>query len=144
MNKNIELLKNVAAAGVWRTGPDARALTAAAEAAGYAVWRLDIGRVHGKADLLRLIAEALAFPPGFGGNWDALRDCLADLSWRPAPGYLLVLERPRHFADAHREDCATAFEVFADVVEQWRARQTPFWVIVAGPDGWDGGLPALR
>ena len=34
--------------------------------------------------MLQRIASALGFPSWFGGNWDALFDCLADLSWQSA------------------------------------------------------------
>lgn len=35
------------------------------------------------ATLLRTLAERLRFPGWFGGNWNALADCLRDLSWIP-------------------------------------------------------------
>lgn len=34
-----------------------------------------------KQAVLAWYAEVLRFPPHFGGNWDALNDCLSDLSW---------------------------------------------------------------
>ena len=37
-----------------------------------------------KKDLLRQIAADLKFPDYFGFNWDALDECLADLSWLKA------------------------------------------------------------
>jgi RNAse (barnase) inhibitor barstar len=37
-----------------------------------------------KPDLLRHIAAKLNFPDYFGFNWDALDECLADLSWLQA------------------------------------------------------------
>ena len=33
--------------------------------------------------LLRVLAERLRCPDWFGGNWNALSDCLRDLSWLP-------------------------------------------------------------
>lgn len=37
--------------------------------------------IRGKADILTAIAKAGQFPDYFGSNWDALLDCLRDLSW---------------------------------------------------------------
>lgn len=37
--------------------------------------------VRSKADLLRSLSSQLSFPDWFGWNWDALHDCLRDLSW---------------------------------------------------------------
>ena len=34
-----------------------------------------------KTDFLACLAKKLRFPSYFGGNWDALQDCLSDLSW---------------------------------------------------------------
>ncbi|WP_026474901.1 barstar family protein [Alkaliflexus imshenetskii] len=34
-----------------------------------------------KEDLLNELKEKLLFPDYFGNNWDALYDCLCDLSW---------------------------------------------------------------
>ncbi len=36
-------------------------------------------------------AAAWQFPPYFGKNWDALDECLADLSWLPAEAYVLFI-----------------------------------------------------
>jgi hypothetical protein len=42
-----------------------------------------------KPALLATIATQLSFPDYFGGNWDALEECICDLSWLP-PGRVLV------------------------------------------------------
>ena len=36
-------------------------------------------------------AQALKFPDYFGHNWDAMEECLADLEWLPAKGYILLV-----------------------------------------------------
>jgi hypothetical protein len=41
--------------------------------------------IRDKQQLLRAIARGLDFPDYFGENWDALIDCLSDLSWLTKP-----------------------------------------------------------
>ncbi|MDH2342283.1 barstar family protein [Bradyrhizobium sp. SSUT77] len=40
--------------------------------------------ISNRMTLLGLIAQQLSFPDYFGENWDALEECLRDLSWLPA------------------------------------------------------------
>ena len=52
---------------------------------------LDADRpVESKAMLLDVLARVLRFPAGFGHNWDALEDYLADLSWLDDKGWVLA------------------------------------------------------
>ena len=39
------------------------------------------GRLRRKEELLTSLAAGLKFPKYFGKNWDALEECLCDLSW---------------------------------------------------------------
>src|SRR5262245_26914082 len=58
----------------------------------YLVVRLT-GRYRRKRDLLRALAHALKFPGYFGDNWDALEECLCDLSWLDAPAGVVLLHK---------------------------------------------------
>jgi hypothetical protein len=137
------LLKDKDKAGVYLAGPDTRLIAEAAQAAGLALWRVDIGHVHDKQGFTGLVAKALAFPDWFGGNWDAFEDCLSDLSWHPAPGFVLLLEHGKHFGAGHKQEFVTAVEVLDGAAECWREQGKPFWAIVSGPEGWKTDLPAF-
>ena len=138
-----QLLQDTDKAGVYLAGPDTRLIAEAAQAAGLALWRVDIGRVHDQQGFTRVGAKGLAFPQWFGGNWDAFEDCLGDLSWHPASGYVLLLEHGKHFGAGHKQEFVTAVEVLDGVAQYWQGQGKPFWAIVSGPDGWDAGLPSL-
>lgn len=43
------------------------------------------------AALFDEVGAALQFPDYFGENWAALAECLTDLSWLPAKGYVLLV-----------------------------------------------------
>jgi hypothetical protein len=46
--------------------------------------------IRSKQKLLAILADKLRFPGYFGWNWDALEECLGDLSWLP-PGQRVVI-----------------------------------------------------
>jgi RNAse (barnase) inhibitor barstar len=123
------------------------ALTPAATAAlyslagslGFDVVRIDLAACGDKTSFLERTAETLAFPAWFGQNWDAFFDCLADLSWRPARGYVLLLEH----ADTMRRDAPealdTALAILGDAASAWESRGVPFRVFVSAPGPADAG-----
>jgi len=65
-------------------------------AAGGLVRRLRGRRMRTTDGLFAEFARRLEFPAWFGHNWAALEDCLTDLEWLPAPGYLIVLDDAEH------------------------------------------------
>ena len=93
--------------------------------------RIDLAGCSDKAGLLERVAAALAFPDWFGGNWDALYDCLADLAWREAAGWLLVLENTGDLRRHAPEALDTAVAILGDAAEAWAARGRVFRAFVA-------------
>jgi RNAse (barnase) inhibitor barstar len=134
-------LKDAKAGGVFQLAADGRAVERAAKDADLACFRVDIHAAHDKAELLAALAQSLSFPEWFGGNWDALADCLTDLGWHDADGYVVVLDKAKHFVASHASDWETALEVLRHAADYWRDEDVPFWVFVAGPEGWQSGLP---
>ncbi len=54
---------------------------------------LDGGAMGTKAELMAEFARGLDLPGWFGSNWDALDDCLTDLSWLPGPDVVILIDR---------------------------------------------------
>jgi len=138
-----EILSDAGQAGIYQLPGDDSALEAAAVESDFAVWRVDLAGVRGKQELLDAIARELAFPEWFGSNWDALEDCLTDLSWCVASGYVLVLENANGFAAADPGEFETALEVLDAAAEYWYDEDVPFWVFVGGVDHAQFDIPAL-
>ena len=111
---------------------DEAALQQAATAAGLDFTRIDVHRVHGKQAFLAAVASALEFPEYFGMNWDALHDCLTDMSWRRAEGYVLVLSGLEQLADAPDFDVELATRLLASVADYWKQREVPFHIVLSG------------
>lgn len=87
-----------------------------------------------KSALLDNFAERLKFPEYFGHNWDALTDCLRDLAWLPADGYLIVIHEADKFLSASPNDYETFLDIVTEVGTFWASstppgRAKPFHVI---------------
>ncbi|WP_327357510.1 barstar family protein [Streptomyces sp. NBC_01304] len=105
---------------------------AAVRAIGWRAVVLDLDGVGDKAAFMDRCARVLDLPDYFGRNWDALADCLTDLSWAaPARGRLLVVTGWQGYADAAPRDWDIAQEVFADAVAHWRGGETELQVLLA-------------
>lgn len=116
------------------TASDLPGLRAAAGDLGFRRVDIDLAGCTGKSVLLQRFADAFAFPAHFGHNWDALADCLGDLDWLPAEGYVLTVENLQELRDADAADYATLVSVLEGACEEWREHDRPFWAFLALPD----------
>jgi RNAse (barnase) inhibitor barstar len=97
---------------------------------------IDVKHIEGsrcatKGGLLSEFARALEFPPYFGRNWDAFEECLTDLSWMPAAGYLIVIANAEQVLRDNEEDYATFIESLQAVGQEWGGMRTvPFHVVM--------------
>ena len=131
--------------GVYCAPPDAKSIDALQKAAVKAgqVWMdLPLQGVANKKQFLALCAKQMKLPSYFGGNWDALADCVRDFNWlkeaRSAKGYVLHIAGQVAFAKAAPDDFQTALDVLTEAAAFWKGQGTPFVVLVDGAKG----LPA--
>jgi RNAse (barnase) inhibitor barstar len=127
MNDLDQLLSSLTLSGPCATRESGATLAAAAAAKGYGVYRVDLGGVADKADLMERLQRALRFPEWFGRNWDALEDCLTDMSWHDDVGYVLLLTGG---ADLRRREKAlfhTLVDVLKAAADYWLGAERPFW-----------------
>ena len=103
---------------------------AAAMALDFAAVSVDLAGCSDKDEALERLRVALKFPDWFGGNWDALADCLSDMSWWPAAGYLLLLENAGEWRDAQPEEFETTLGIIEEASQGWAEQQKPFWALL--------------
>ena len=119
MGKLLERLMDPARSGVYRvTRPDE--LRDALRGSSLAVATVDL-----RQPVFEAFARALAFPDWFGRNWDALEDCLSDLSWREAAGHVVILEG--------HDESGILTDVLRSAAQFWAARGKPFFAVFVDP-----------
>nr|WP_258052973.1 barstar family protein [Streptomyces sp. Ru73] len=123
----------------WPAGRPVQHALDAALAAGWQGTVLDLEGVTDKAEFMTRAETALRLPSWFGRNWDALADCLGDLSWWPVHGgRLLVVRAWQGYAAAEPDEWRAAESVLADAVARWRDTDTGLAVLLTR----DAGGPA--
>lgn len=139
-----KVLRRADEADLFCTSPaDLDALAATAVAGGFAVHRIDLAGVRDRDAFLDRIARVMCFPGWFGRNWDALEDCLSDLSWLAASrGHVVLLEHSRSFFSPAGVPAATARQVLRTAAEHWREKGVPFWIVMDFPAAGVPSLPA--
>lgn len=81
------------------------------------VRRLDARQCPDKDAFLQAIGHALSFPDYYGMNWDALEECLFDMSWWAGPIIVLIAH-----ADAlDRDALATLLDIWSGAAATWAA-----------------------
>jgi Barstar (barnase inhibitor) len=124
MGKLLDRLQDASRSGVYQAAR-ADEIVDAASGSTLAVVRIAFAD---KDTLLRKIAAALDFPTWFGGNWDALEDCLSDLSWRKAGGHVLLFEHAKP-----GDDLGVLIDILQSAAEFWAGRGMPFFAVFIDP-----------
>jgi hypothetical protein len=136
-------LTDASKAGVFHMSADARGLAGAAASAGLMVIYVDIHHAHDKDDFMAEASRALRFPDQSGATWDGFVLGLKDLAWMQATGWVVILEKSKHFAGGHGHEFKDAMGAMSAAADHWRARGKPFWTFVGGPEGWKSGWPEM-
>lgn len=96
---------------------------------------LDGRTLTDKHRLLAALGHALDFPDYYGENWDALEECLGDLSWRTGPVSMVI----HHAGAIPAELLEHLLDVFAQAARDWAGRERVFSLFLTGLER--GDLP---
>ena len=121
--------------GVYATPADYAARQRLA-AVGEVAWKeVDLAAVRSKKELMRAFSKALDLPEHFGGNWDALEDCLGDSDCLPDAGCVIRLHAASRAQQALKGDWDTLLDILRETSTYWKGRGKTFVVLVDGAEG---------
>ncbi|EKE27771.1 MAG: hypothetical protein ACD_3C00154G0014 [uncultured bacterium (gcode 4)] len=88
---------------------------------------IEFNQVNNKEELFDKISILLDFPDHFWGNWDALYDCLTDMSWSGHEKIILFHKRSFKLDE---EDFKIYMNIWDETVKYWLDNgHVPFEVI---------------
>ena len=129
--------------GIYAAPTSLAPLKQAAAAYGLIWFELDLVGSNDKGSFLSRCQTVFKLPSTFGHNWDALADCLQDLSWHPARGYVVAWCHGKGFARRAPQDFAIALDIFAAAASYWQSKTKQFIVLVDAPTRGDRNLKSL-
>jgi RNAse (barnase) inhibitor barstar len=97
---------------------------------GIKLFYLNGEKITNKTEFLAQIAEVMAFPDYFGHNWDALDECLTDLSWLSAEGYIIVYYQPHFFAQSEPQQWEIAHSILNSATKYWQQHNIPMDILL--------------
>ena len=107
---------------------DACAISAAVDVRGWRFFHLD-GRFARQEAFLDGGGRSHGFPGLFGHNWDAFEECVNDLSWAPADGYVLLYDQFGGWrATTHVPGARHA--ILEEASRRWEKEGVPFYALV--------------
>ena len=99
--------------------------------AGFKIFEVDMNEISTKEQVLASIADAMCFPDYFGGNWDALEECLRDMEWSPASGYVLIVRNAESLWRRIPRVAAGLLQSWTFSAEEWSREGVPFHLVFA-------------
>lgn len=106
-------------------------------ARGYQFIDLDCRPASDKTKLMLQAARAFDLPSHFGSNWDALADCVMDLSWTPGLRWVVLVRGLESLRASEPDSYRTLLDILIEASEYWAAQEQPFIVFLTedcGPE----------
>lgn len=104
------------------------------ESQGYFVTEVDRAPVFNKEILLHALYQSCRFPAYFGFNWDALSDCLGEVTWGEEKGYFLIFNDWVLLESEAPQDAQTFLEILEDIRSNLKSEGKPLHLLTAALD----------
>jgi RNAse (barnase) inhibitor barstar len=97
-----------------------------------AFFHLNDKTIRTKDQFLEHCAKVCNFPEYYGTNWDALEDCLRDMEWVEARGFVILFEQFKAYVENSPDKFDETLDIFKDAADHWRDEGKLFAVFVHG------------
>jgi len=108
-----------------------------------AFFQLEGQGIHDKEQFLKHAATVFHFPEYFGNNWDAFADCLTDMSWHEAPGFVILYHHFDSLAMHSPNEFETIMDIFKDSTAFWGTQGKAMFVLLHGKSAQAGNVPKI-
>ena len=98
---------------------------------GFYVGLIDALSGGDEASLITALDNAFQFPNYFGNNWNAVDECLADMSWLPAKGYCCILSHAQVLRDRDKRIYDLFLDSFRYAADRWQPDGVPFKLVLS-------------
>ncbi len=141
-----EMLKDPQASGVYSLQElvSVETLRKLANELGLAFFYIEGQHISDKDQFLKQAALILRFPAYFGDNWDAFADCLSDMSWHEADGFVILYDHFAALAKHSPSEFETARDIFKESTEFWRNQGKALLVLLHGRSVEGSELPKVK
>jgi RNAse (barnase) inhibitor barstar len=78
-----------------------------------------------KGELFSMFGKEFKFPSYFGNNWDAFEECINDLTWVSAKGYLVIITNAEHLLRNSENDYKVFVAIMQEAGFNWANRKKP-------------------
>ena len=92
-------------------------------------FEFDASLIKNDEMLFSKISISLGFPDYFGGNWDAVDECLSDMEWSEADGYVLFITNSGKLWSDAEYTAGKLVSIWQSAAEQWIQEDKPFHLI---------------
>jgi RNAse (barnase) inhibitor barstar len=128
-----KIFKRLTGAAIFVLDPtDESNLVCLAADSGFRKFTIDAQQIKSKEELLEAFAETLSFPEYFGHNWDALEECIRDLTWLPRTNFLLVFQHADSLLGLGAKELAVVISILGEATFSWKAEGIVFSVVLLG------------
>ena len=88
-----------------------------------------VSDVNDDSALLGKLSASLQFPDYFGNNWDAFDECISDMEWMPASGYVLVVSGAKQLWSNAPASAGKLVSAWLLAASSWASENVPFHLV---------------